>query len=135
MNVIYASMWGTSQKITLPVTLDMEQKGCALFEITGKVSPHTEKPLFLCADFLESSIMGAHRQLPVLRRITLIPEKEGQRGASIEQIFNKMLWLPTNRSPVKEIRLYICDERGNPAPFNECSVSCTLVCIPNIHKL
>ena len=134
MNVIYAAMWSANQQMTLPVSLNVEGQGCALFEITGKVSPYTDRPLFLCADFLENSIMGETQQLPVLRRITLIKDKEG-KGATIEQIFSKMLWLPTNRSPVEEIRLYITDERGNPAPFNECSVSCTLVCIPQVDKL
>ena len=39
MNVIYFSMEGTSQKVTLPVKLDLENKECSLFDISGMVKP------------------------------------------------------------------------------------------------
>ena len=135
MNVIYATMHGTSEKISFPSEMDMEGKGCALFEITGNVSPYADIPLFLCADFLQDSIVSARRTLPVLHRISLKrDEKDPPRGL-IDQVFYKMLWLPTNRSPVKEIRLYLTDMTGDPAPFAQCTIHCTLVCIPHVDKL
>ena len=36
---MYFSMKGTSQKVTLPLKLDMENKGCLLFDISGTVKP------------------------------------------------------------------------------------------------
>ena len=44
MNAIYFSMKGTSQKVTLPLKHDMENKGCSLFDINGMVKPYIEPP-------------------------------------------------------------------------------------------
>ena len=44
MNAIYFSMKGTSQKVTLSLELDMENKGCLLFDISGMVKPYIEPP-------------------------------------------------------------------------------------------
>ena len=132
MIAIYANMHSNSEKISFPNGRDLGDKSCALFEIMGKVSPYTDKPLFLCTDFIETSVMGWEQELPVLRRVVLIRRKEGD-GARIQQIPKKMLWVPTNRNVVEEIRLYLTDEKGNLAPFEECDVSCTLVCIPRLN--
>lgn len=131
MIAIYANMTSASEKMAFPNTRDLKDKSCALFEIVGKVSPYTDQPIFLCADFIETSIMGPDLVLPVLRRISLIKNKTGD-GARIQQILKKMLWVPTSRGRVEEIRVYITDAKGNPAPFDECQLSCTLVCIPKL---
>ena len=51
MNAIYFSMKGTSQKVTLPLKLDLENKGCSLFDISGKVKPYIEPP-YTCVPIL-----------------------------------------------------------------------------------
>ena len=57
MNAIYFSMKGTSQKVTLPLKLDMENKGCLLFDISSMAKPYIEPPIYLCANFVSSSIV------------------------------------------------------------------------------
>ena len=61
MNTIYFSMKGTSQKVTLPLELDMENKGCLLFDISGTVKPYIEPPIYLCADFVGSRAPNRER--------------------------------------------------------------------------
>ena len=122
-----------NQQVALPVSHDMHEKGCALFEVRGKLAPYTDIPLFLCTDFIKGSSIGM-KMMPVLRRLHLIPDTESEE-AVIDQVFHKMLWLPTNRSPVDELRVYISDQHGNLRSFDYCHISCTLVCIPNVKKL
>ncbi len=128
MNAIYATMTSANQFLALPVQINVGNTGCALFEAVGSVSPPINDPLFICVDFIESSMVG-DLMLPILRRITLEVQDDG-KSAVIDELFNKMLWLPINRSPITEIRVYICDEQGNIPSFKSCHLSCTLVCIP-----
>ena len=81
----------------------MERKGCTLFDIRGKVKPFTNEPLFLCADFIESSMVGSNKQMPILRKINLFKDKSTGGGGIIDPMYNKNVWLPTNHSPLKEI--------------------------------
>ena len=46
-------------------------------------------------------------------------------------MYNKILWLPTNHSPLKEIQLYISDRHGRFAPLVDCNIDSTLVFIPH----
>lgn len=131
MNAIYLNMSESREVVSLPTTLDLENKSVALFEISGKVSQHISKPLFLCVDFVETSIISSGQQLPILRRVKLSKFNKGT-GGKLDQTFDKMLWIPTSRSPVGEFSVYICDEVGNLAPFESCNVNCTLVCIPKL---
>ena len=39
-------MEGTSQKVTLPVELDMENKGCSQKDISSMVKPYIEPPIY-----------------------------------------------------------------------------------------
>lgn len=133
MNVIYVEMESSNQVVVLPTTLDMEGKGCALFEIRGRCAPFTDMPLFLCTDFIEESTIGT-KMIPILRRIELVSAKASPE-ATFNQVFHKMLWLPCNRTPLNELRVYISDEYGNIRSFDYCQVSCTLVCIPNVRDL
>ena len=50
MNCVYVFMRGITEKVTFPIHLDMERKGCALFDIRGKVKP------FFCALILSSRV-------------------------------------------------------------------------------
>lgn len=136
MNVIYARMQSTSEVIPLPIDIELEGKGCALFEVHGEVFPCVSQPLFLCVDFIRESIVG-HKMMPILRRMMTQPLQEGGQcsagqGGQVNQVFDKMLWLTCTRSPVKEFRLYISDDQGNPAPFVRCQLDCTLVILPHV---
>ena len=126
-------MHGITEKVTFPIPLDMEKKGCTLFDIRGKVKPFTNEPLFLCADFIESSMVGSNKQMPILRKINLLKDESmgGGGGGIIDPMYNKILWLPTNHSPLKEIQLYISDRHGRFAPLVDCNIDCTLVFIPH----
>ena len=146
MNAIYIEMTSSDHRMSLPVELDMRNKQCALFEATGTVVPYMKKPLFLCSDFIESSIVG-ERMIPVLRRIQLMPDEEDEQdddgddakkkgkvrtSGIVDHIFHKMLWMSTNRDEVDEIRVYISDETGKTVTFSSCDLSCTLVSIPSL---
>ena len=95
-------MHSITEKVTFAIPLDMEGKGCALFDIRGKVKPFTNEPLFLCADFIKLSMVGSNKQMPILRKINLL-KGELTGGGIIDPMYNKILWLPTNHSPLKEI--------------------------------
>ena len=62
MNCVYIFMHGNTEKVTFPIPLDMEGKGYALFDISGKVKPFTNEPLFLCTDFVELSMVGSNNK-------------------------------------------------------------------------
>ena len=96
-------MHGITEKVTFPIPLDMERKGCALFDIRGKVKPFTNEPLFLSTDFIESSMVGSNKQMPILHKINLLKDESTSGGEIIDPMYNKILWLPTKRSPLKEI--------------------------------
>ena len=94
-------MRSITEKVTFPIPLDMERKGCALFDISGKVKPFTNEPLFLCTDFIKSSMVGSNKQMPILHKINLLKD-ESMGGGIIDPMYNKILWLPTNHNPLKE---------------------------------
>ena len=102
MNCVYVFMHGITEKVTFPIPLDMERKGCTLFDIRGKVKPFTNEPLFLCTDFIELSMVGSNKQMPILHKINLLKD-ELTDGRIIDPMYSKILWLPTNCSPLKEI--------------------------------
>ena len=96
-------MCGITEKVTFPIPLDMERKGCTLFDIRGKVKPFTNEPLFLCADFIKSSMVGSNKQMPILHKINLLKDELMGGGGIIDPMYNIILWLPTNHSPLKKI--------------------------------
>ena len=102
MNYVYVFMHGITEKVTFPIPLEMERKGCALFYIRGKVKPFTNEPLFLCTDFIELSMVRSNKQMPILCKINLLKD-ESMGGGIIDPMYNKILWLLTNHSPLKEI--------------------------------
>ena len=136
MNAIYFSMKGTSQKVTLPLELDIENKGCSLFDISGTVKLYIEPPIYLCADFVGNSIVvGSEHptersmQLPILCQINL-KKTNDDNLVEIDPNY-KILWLPTSCSPVEEIRVYLSDQQEKPPTFTHCNIIRTLVCIPH----
>ena len=102
-------MKGTSQKLTLHVKLDMENKGCLLFDISRTVKPYIELPIYLCVDFVGNSIIvgsehptKSSMQLPILCQINLKNSHDKDNVVEIDSNFNKILWLPSRCSPGKE---------------------------------
>lgn len=129
MNTIYITMTSSHELVHLPIEISGHLKGCALFEINGTVYPHVDDVLYLCVDFIDESIIGS-KMMPILRRIRLHRDMTGG-GGFIDHTFNKMLWLSCNRTPIKELRVYISDAQGNLPPFVRCHINCTLVLIPH----
>ena len=75
MNCVYIFMHGITEKVTFPIPLDMEGKGCMLFDIRGKVKPFTNEPPFLQGDFIELSMVGSNKQMPILHKINLLKDE------------------------------------------------------------
>ena len=129
MNAIYFSMKGTSQKLTLPVKLDMENKGCSLFDISGTVKPYIEPPIYLSADFVGNSIIvgpehpiKSDMQLPMLHQINLKNSHDEDNVVEIDPNYNKILWLPSSCSSIEEIQVYLSDRHGNHLVFTHCNI-------------
>ena len=62
-------MCGIIEKVTFRIPTDMEGKGCALFDIRGKVKPFTNELPFLCTDFVNLSMVGSNKQMPILHNM------------------------------------------------------------------
>ena len=126
-------MESLNHQMSLPTTLEVKNYGCAVAEIHGKCFPYPDVPLFLCVDFVEESTVG-EKMIPVLRRLNIKQNPKSLDGI-INKVFHKMLWLPINRNPLHELRIYISDDKGNIRSFDRCHLSCTLVCIPDTSKI
>ena len=79
-------------------------------------------------------MVGSNKQMPILHKINLLKYESmgGGGGGIIDPMYNKILWLPTNHSPLKEIRLYIGNRHERFAPLVDCNIECTLVFIPHM---
>ena len=128
-------MCGITEKVTFSILLDMEGKECAFFDIRSKVKPLTNEPFFLmiCIDFVKSSMVWSNKQMPILHNINLFKD-ESTGGGNIDPMYNEILWLPTNHSPLKEVQLYISDRLGRFAPLVDCNINCTIMFIPHIKQ-
>ena len=83
-------MHGITEKVTFPIPLDMEGKGCALFEIRGEVKPFTNEQLFLCTDFVELSMVGSNKQMPILHKINLLKDESTGGGIIDPMVTNQL---------------------------------------------
>ena len=81
-------MHGITKEVIFPIPLDMEEKGCALFDIRGKVKPFTKEPLFICANFVKHSMVGSNKQMPILHNINLLKD-ESMGGGIIGRMAQK----------------------------------------------
>ena len=124
MNVVYFNLNSGIGWQSIPEKLHLDGCACALYEISGKVSPSPPSPVFICADFIQRSSAG-EKHLPILRRLQF-SRGSGQSG-TIRKVFNKMIWIPVTRSPISEMKLHISDEQGDILSFDSCQVNCTLV--------
>ena len=51
-------------------------------------------------------MVRSNKQMHILHKINLLKD-ESTGGGIIDPMYKKILWLPTNRSPLKYIRLYM----------------------------
>ena len=131
MQAVYENMTCFEKVITLPKTLEMQDMGCALFEVKGKIPlAMTVAPLYLCADFVEDSFVGSN-SFGVLRRL----DADLQQGGNIDHKFDTLLWIPCKNNQLNELRLYISDDSGHPLSFNNCQFLCTLLFTSRVHRL
>lgn len=131
MQVVYENMTCFEKLISLPKALEMQDMGCALFEIKGKIPlAMTVEPLYLCADFVEDSFVGCN-SFGVLRRLDADLQKQG----TIDHKFDRLLWIPCKNNQLSELRLYISDESGNHLSFDNCQFLCTLLFTSRVHRL
>ena len=93
-------MKDTSQKVTLPFKLDMENKGCSQFDINGMVKPYIEMPIYLCADFVGNSIVVGSEHL---WQINLKNSHCEDNEVEIDPNYIKIIWLPSSHSLVDKI--------------------------------
>ena len=56
-------------------------------------------------------------------------------GGGIIDPMYKILWLPTNRSPLKEIQLYISDRHGRFAPLVDCNIDISGVWLKKVIRM
>ena len=124
MNTVYITMKSTDMRVSLPATLEAAGAEYGLFEITGKLVPCPRSGVYLCADFVDSSLVEG-TVLPVLRRIKFSQQKD-QSGA-VRKTYNPVLYVPVIRNRLDDFRLYITDAEGDLVPFEICSLNCTLV--------
>jgi hypothetical protein len=110
---------------------------CAVTEIKGEFQ--VEEPQlytnewFLCCDFVHESIVD-RGTLPVLHRIPckLLVKNNIQR---VNTEFSINLWVGCNRDDINEVRLYITDKNGTVPSFINCTLKCSLICIPRRYLL
>ena len=124
MNAIYVDMDSSNHWQVLPKSLHVCHMECGLLEITARIFPAPKGLLYLCADFVESSVAG-DSEMPILRRIKFSQMKDG--SGACKKMFDPVLWVPIVRDRLDEIRLYITDKDGDITPFDKCTLNCTLV--------
>lgn len=128
---LYLSTNG-DKTIELASVLNVEKYGCGVVNITGKIN-HNESQLkkndrlFLCSDICDESFFE-NVKLPILCEIL-----RNGNGVINNDIFN-IVWISILRPAISSIRLYISNVKGEIISFNENSVYCTLLLIPNKQK-
>ena len=124
VETFYLKMTNETASIQFQEEIDLDGFTCGVIEMKGKITPTVEEEhIFLCANFIKESIFPEGK-IPVLRRIPC------DENGVIDTKFDKILWLPINREKISEIKLYISDSLGNVPSFENVTLNCTLVCIP-----
>ena len=121
MKAVYLSTNGDNT-ITLPQPLEVQNYGCGIIEMTGKVQSGYREPLFLCCDICEESVVG-NIKLPVLRYIN----RNGRN--IISKSIDHVIWLKVMRPSISSIRLYIADYTGRVVSVGSNQLYCTLLFI------
>ena len=125
MDSIYVTMNSAMEQVSLLKEMCLEHTTCSLLELGGRFFPYTDETLFLCVDFVRPSPVEG-RMLPVVRKLKVVPDKKREEGL-LRDNFRHIVYVPTNRSLVKEFRVFISDEKGNIPSFDYCHLKCTLV--------
>lgn len=111
---------------TLAVPLHVEEYGCGLVSVQGSVNTVDAKtkklPLYLCTDVCEDSNVDGIK-IPVLRQLIRNPK-------GMVNDVNNIIWLRVNRPIIRNVRLYISDNKGELVSLSSGWLSCTLLFIP-----
>ena len=95
MNVIYLQLTSANQLIKLPVAVDFAHSGgCTLFEVSRWIKPYMNETLYLCADYVQPTILGK-KLIPILRKSKIKRNPNNAQVALVNQEAKEMLWLPT----------------------------------------
>ena len=122
MNVLYLETNGDSIH-DFPIPLDVEEYGCGIVELNGKIISKNKKSLYLCCNICEESYVG-NLKIPVIRMINRT------KNGTVNKPINKIIWLKVTRPQINSIHLYISDENGEIASVSDCKLNCTLLFIP-----
>ena len=145
MTPLYLKTSGDTETI-LPVTINLEGKGLALFEINGSYQTDYTGPMYLCCDVVDPSIVG-NMLLPVLRQLQMVVPasiKKKRLGQSvprrlkqeedrqtpvwrINEMFAKPIYVSCLRKEVTNFRLYLLGKDGNTPSLVKCRLNCTLL--------
>lgn len=135
MIAIYLSTDG-DEKISLPNSLDLENYGCAVVEMSGEIKVFDtdgdgnqkkvkiDETLYLCCDIVEDSVL-MNTKLPILRSIYV-----NSKNSKINKPIENLIWLNVKRPKIDHIRLYITDKTGIPVSLSKSKLECTLLFIP-----
>ena len=127
MAALYLQMRSSDEEIQLPASVNLSGHIIALMDVVGRIEPTPEKPIYICSDIVEESIVQKN-VLPVLRCTRFDRPR-------INTEFVKMLYLRPRRTDVSSLRLYITDLQGRVMSFDKCRLNCTLLLIPEFKKL
>ena len=132
------------EKELLPLSglgLDFRHHLCGLFSVHGQLeftgdvnrTQLLQRRCFLCSDLCQSSILPQLGHLPVLRELNLHQTSPSANNftVSINHDYSQVLWLDVNPiSQVRNIRLYLRDELGQPLPVERYHLASTLLVFP-----
>lgn len=109
---------------------------CGVFSVDGEIN--LAQPAvsghrwFLCSDLCaEDSILSQSLQLPILRELVVTGlNSNSVQQVKIRQDFSQILWLNVKPGLLRDIRLFLRDERGEKLAVESCLLHCTLLVFP-----
>lgn len=121
-SVLYLSTKG-DEVTTLAEPIASNGQCVAVVEISGKIDrPKSSllRPLYLCCDFVDNANLHS-RKMPILKQFTT------NRQGYVNSTVGHVIWMKITHSRLSKIRLYICNDDGEPVSFMGRGVYCTLV--------
>ena len=100
--------------------------GCTLFKVSRWIKPYMNETLYLCADYVQPSILG-NKLIPVLRKFKIKRNPNNAQGALVNQEAREMLWLSFEGNHIDEFRVYIMDSEGKIPTLESCMLNCSLL--------
>lgn len=128
--VLYLKLKAETQSFILPRVLCLDGYQCSLLELKGQISPWIKgEDLYVCANFIQESIIE-NKTLPILRQI-IFEGSETEKFKTIDIKFDSLVWRDVTRKKIDEIKLYLCDSQGTIPSFDNVTLACTLLCVPD----